>query len=229
MPCSTISPSFEHDDAVRHAHRREAVRDDDRHAARHQRVEAHEDVVLGARVERRRRLVENEQLRVAHVGARERDLLPLAAGQIDAVVESAPEHLPVRAGQTRKQRRRERLLGGARDHRRAASPAAFASAARRDTRAPLRLRRRRRSRRSACRSERSPERSRRSRGAPARDRTRAGRRHRAGCDPRSGRRAARSAWSASSFPRRSRRRARRARPGGARSSGDEPPTARCPG
>ena len=72
---------------------------------------AHEDLVLGARVERRRRLVEDEHLRVAHVGAGERDLLPLAAREIDAALEAAAEHLPIARAEARQQRRRERLLG----------------------------------------------------------------------------------------------------------------------
>ena len=51
-------------------------------------LEPLEHFVLGARVERRRRLVENQQLRFTHVRARDGDLLPLAAGQIDAALES---------------------------------------------------------------------------------------------------------------------------------------------
>ena len=55
-------PVLEHDDPVGHAYGREPVRDDDRHAPGHQLVEAKEDVVLGARIERRGGLVENEHL-----------------------------------------------------------------------------------------------------------------------------------------------------------------------
>src|SRR6266568_1436455 len=39
------------------------------------------------------RTVEDEDLRVTHVRTRERDLLPLAARQLDAVLEPLPEHL----------------------------------------------------------------------------------------------------------------------------------------
>ena len=47
-------------------------------------LEALEHLELGARVERGGRLVEDQHLRVAHVGARDGDLLPLAAGEVDA-------------------------------------------------------------------------------------------------------------------------------------------------
>ena len=55
--------------------------------------EAQEDFVFGARVERCGWLVEDQYLRVAHVGAGQGDLLPLAGGEIDAAVEAPPEHL----------------------------------------------------------------------------------------------------------------------------------------
>ena len=85
----------EHDDAVGHAHAREAVRDQHRGLAARQLLEALEHLELGARVERRRRLVEDQHLRVAHVGARDRDLLPFAAGQVDAGAEALADHLVV--------------------------------------------------------------------------------------------------------------------------------------
>jgi hypothetical protein len=40
-------------------------------------------------------LVEDEQLGVAQIGAGEGDLLPLAAGELDAALEAAAEHLVV--------------------------------------------------------------------------------------------------------------------------------------
>src|SRR5205823_4199385 len=48
--------------------------------------------VLGFRVERRRRLVEDEDLAVAHERARERDLLPLPARQLVPLFEPPAEH-----------------------------------------------------------------------------------------------------------------------------------------
>ena len=58
-------------------------------------AKALEHLELGARVERRRRLVQDQQLGVAHVGARDRDLLPLAAGEVDAAAEALAEDLVV--------------------------------------------------------------------------------------------------------------------------------------
>jgi hypothetical protein len=53
-------------------------------------LKALEHLELAARVQCRGRLVEDHHLRVAHVGARDGDLLPLAAGQIDAGLEATP-------------------------------------------------------------------------------------------------------------------------------------------
>ena len=49
-------PALDHQDPIGHAHRREAVRDQERRAARRERAEALEDRVLGRRVQRGRRL-----------------------------------------------------------------------------------------------------------------------------------------------------------------------------
>ena len=57
----------------------EAVRDQQGHLAFGQFGETFEHFVLGARIKRRRRLVQNQQLRIAQIGASERDLLPFAA------------------------------------------------------------------------------------------------------------------------------------------------------
>ena len=58
-------------------------------------AEALEHLGLGARVERGGRLVEDEQVGVAHVGAGDGDLLPLAAREVDAAVEALAERLVV--------------------------------------------------------------------------------------------------------------------------------------
>src|SRR5919198_2586888 len=69
---------LQEDDPVRTPDGREAVRDVDGGAAVGKRAKPLEQVVLGLRVERRRRLVEEEDPRVlAHERTRERDLLPL--------------------------------------------------------------------------------------------------------------------------------------------------------
>ena len=83
--------AVEHDDQVGHPHGREAVRDQHRDAAvgrRRSRARggvALEQRVLGLGVERGGRLVEHEQQRrVAHEAARQRQLLPLAERHLDA-------------------------------------------------------------------------------------------------------------------------------------------------
>ena len=40
-----------------------------------------------------RGLVEDQNLRVAHIGPGDRDLLPFAAGEVDAVLEALADHL----------------------------------------------------------------------------------------------------------------------------------------
>ena len=57
--------------------------------------EALKHLEFAARVERRSGLVEDQHLRVAQVGAGQRDLLPFAAGKIDAAFEAAAQHLLV--------------------------------------------------------------------------------------------------------------------------------------
>ena len=80
-----VRPFFDHaallddEDAVGHAHRGEAMRNNDRHLL-HDKVRKPEKyVVFGAGIERRRGLVENEDLGVADVGTGQRNLLPLPA------------------------------------------------------------------------------------------------------------------------------------------------------
>src|SRR5688500_2499678 len=85
--------------------------DEDGCPAAHQLGEAQKDIVFGARVERGGGLVEDEDLGIAHVGARERDLLPLSATEIDALIEASSEHLAVSTGKARQQGGGERLLG----------------------------------------------------------------------------------------------------------------------
>src|SRR5690606_29940741 len=84
---------LEHEDAVGHANGAEAVADEDGHAAGGQLAESLEHLVLCAGVESCGWFIEDEDLRVAHVGARERDLLPFAAGKVGAAIESAAEHV----------------------------------------------------------------------------------------------------------------------------------------
>ena len=76
--------------------RREPVRDDEHRAAGEQSVDRllHESFRLG--VERRRRLVENEDRRIDEQRARDREALPLAARQARAAL---AEHRVVAVGQ----------------------------------------------------------------------------------------------------------------------------------
>ena len=91
----------EHENAVGHAHRREAVRDQHRHLAGGQLREPEKNLVLRTSVERRGGLIENQQLRVAQVGASQRHLLPFAARQVHAALEASAEHLVVAPRQAR--------------------------------------------------------------------------------------------------------------------------------
>ena len=80
--------SVERHDAVGTLDRRQPVRDDERRAAAHQQVERGLLHLrsLGLGVERRRRLVEDQDRGVLVDGARDRQALALAAGQFAAVV-----------------------------------------------------------------------------------------------------------------------------------------------
>jgi len=52
-----------------------------------------EYLLFGFGVERGGRFIKNENLGIPQIGARQRDLLPLAAGQVDAAVKAPSEHL----------------------------------------------------------------------------------------------------------------------------------------
>src|SRR5688572_32922394 len=98
MRADRFDPSVaEDDDAAAHPHARKTVRDEERGLARAQLLEAAKHLELRARVERRGGLVEDEDLRVAHVGARDGDLLPFAAGQVDARSPALADDLVVAA------------------------------------------------------------------------------------------------------------------------------------
>ena len=76
----------EHQDAVELAHRRQAVGDDDGRAAAHQRVHGVLDQGLRLAVETRGRLIEDQDRRIGQEGARDRDPLALAAGELHAAL-----------------------------------------------------------------------------------------------------------------------------------------------
>src|SRR5690606_963482 len=72
---------------------------------------------LRTRVERRGRFVEDQHVGLAHVGARDRDLLPFAAGQVHALAEALADELVVAVRQLRDDLVGEALRGRALDAR----------------------------------------------------------------------------------------------------------------
>src|SRR5215469_966555 len=84
---------FQDHDAVGHSYRREAVRNQQREFVLGQLCKLLKYLLFGLRVERGGGFIENENLRVAQVGARQSDLLPLATGEVDAAIKTPSEHL----------------------------------------------------------------------------------------------------------------------------------------
>ena len=78
--------TIEKEDTVGPDHRCQPVRDDDRSAVLHQRLQRRLNRSLGPRVKRACRLVEKKQPRVTQDRARNRDPLALPAGQADALL-----------------------------------------------------------------------------------------------------------------------------------------------
>src|SRR5450631_774926 len=68
--------------------------------------------MLGARIERRCGLVQNEQLRIAQVGARQSDLLPFPAGQVHSPFEPATQALIITIRETADYLVRQTLVSG---------------------------------------------------------------------------------------------------------------------
>ena len=77
---------LQHEDAIEAAHRGQAVRDGDDGAAVHEAAERLADQLLRFAVERRGRLIEQQQGRVLQEGAGDGDALPLSARQADAAI-----------------------------------------------------------------------------------------------------------------------------------------------
>src|SRR5205085_5646025 len=77
---------LEDDDQVGVPDRREPVGDDERRPSREEQAEGALDLALGADVDRRGRLVEDEDARVGEEGARERDELALAEREARAAL-----------------------------------------------------------------------------------------------------------------------------------------------
>src|SRR5262249_40217511 len=84
--------TIEHRDLIRHAHRREAVRDENGDALARELAEVLEHLGLRLRIHRRGWLIEHQDIRTgAHEGTRQRDLLPLTARELAAIAEPLAE------------------------------------------------------------------------------------------------------------------------------------------
>ena len=106
---------FEDQNSIRHLDSREAMGNQERHLAFGKFGESLEDFMLGARIQRGRRLVQNQQLRIAQIGARQRDFLPFATGQIDSAFEPATQTLFIALGKLRITSSARLLSGGGAD------------------------------------------------------------------------------------------------------------------
>ncbi len=69
-------------DVIRHAHGRESMRDYESRLTGNQLSETLEEVILGLGIQRSGRLIENYERGIAHEAARQRNLLPLPAGEL---------------------------------------------------------------------------------------------------------------------------------------------------
>src|SRR5437660_2953039 len=93
------APVLEHHDPVSHPYRRKPVRDEQGHLLGCQFGKPLEHIVLAACIQRRRRLVQDQNLRIPQISARQSHLLPLAARKIHAAVEAPAQHLLESRGQ----------------------------------------------------------------------------------------------------------------------------------
>ena len=91
MPASATPAPLEEIDAVGAANTREAVRDEQNGSAAGELAHLGEQLGLRPRVERRGRLVENEEAARPEEGAGEREPLPLTDRELVAAEELAPE------------------------------------------------------------------------------------------------------------------------------------------
>src|SRR5713226_9214411 len=86
---------FDHENPIRQTHGAEAMADEDGRLPLGQQAKVREDVILGLRIEGTGWLVEHENTSIAHECPRQRNLLPLSATQLCAllqVLKPPPEH-----------------------------------------------------------------------------------------------------------------------------------------
>ena len=79
-------PASQHDNAIEVAKRRQAMGNRNHRASLHQPIECLTHGFLGFRVERRRRLVEQQNRGVLEEGARDGDALPLSRRKLGAAI-----------------------------------------------------------------------------------------------------------------------------------------------
>src|SRR6202048_3498300 len=90
----------EDEKAVGPANAGKTMRDQDGRFAVTEFLEALEYFKLRACIQRRRRFVEDQHGRFAHIGAGDRDFLPFPAGKLDTVLESFADHLLIAGRQS---------------------------------------------------------------------------------------------------------------------------------
>ena len=91
---------IEHGDLIRHAHGGEAVGDENRDAIACELAEMLEHFGLGLRIHGSGGLIEHQHVGArAHEGARQRNLLPLPAGQLAAIAKPLAELRSIAGGQ----------------------------------------------------------------------------------------------------------------------------------
>src|ERR1700733_15593722 len=93
-------PVGEYENTISHANARETMRDQDRGFAATELLESLEYLKLGASIQRRRRFVENQHGRFAHIGPGDRNFLPFPAGKLHAVFEPFANHLVIAGWQS---------------------------------------------------------------------------------------------------------------------------------
>src|SRR4029078_8776416 len=84
-------PGVDHDDPVGHSNRGKSMRNQNRHFPFRQLFEALKNLIFRLRIQGCGGLVEYQNLRIAHEGARQRDSLPLTERQLMSSVKPATE------------------------------------------------------------------------------------------------------------------------------------------
>ena len=87
------------------------MRNKECHFPRRQLGKTAKDFELAARIERRRRLIKNQQLCVTQVGASQRNFLPFSSGKIYPLFEAPAQHLIIDPRQPANHAVRHALVG----------------------------------------------------------------------------------------------------------------------